>query len=67
VGLERPAGDLDHFDVSAQDAIDAFRELRERAAAAGISMDTDTISLVPVPSLAEAIRFAVTAGSQDAE
>lgn len=67
VGLERPGGELDEFAVRAQDAIEAFHELRDRAAACGISMDTDTISLVPISSLAEAIKTAVTVGSQDAE
>ena len=66
VGFERPGGHLDAFDVTAQDALDAFHELRDRAAASGIAMDSDTIALTPIPALAEAISFAVTTGTQDA-
>jgi CRISPR-associated protein Csb1 len=67
VGLERPGGELDEITVTAQDAVDAFHELRDRAASAGITMHADTIALEPIPDLAAAISFAVTAGSQDAE
>ena len=67
VGLERPNGELDAFAATAQDAINAFHELRDRAIEAGIPMDTDIISLVPMASLAQAIAFAVTTGSQDPE
>ena len=67
LGLERPGGELEEFPVTAQDALDAFHELRDRAAAAGIGMDGDVIALEPTPALAAAIRFAVTSGSQDAE
>jgi CRISPR-associated protein Csb1 len=67
LGLERPGGDIDALDVTAQDALDAFHELRDRAAKGGITMDTDVIALTPIPALAEAISFAVTSGSQDAE
>lgn len=66
VGLERPGGELDEVTVTAQEALDAFHELRDRAASAGITMHSDTIQLEPIPDLAAAIRFAVTAGSQDA-
>ena len=67
IGLERPGGDLDKFSVSAQQALDAFHELQARAAAAGIVMDSDTISLEPMASLRDAIIFAVTSGAQDSE
>ena len=53
--------------MTAQDALDAFDELRERAAKAGIPMDSDTVVLTPTPDLAEAIRFAVTSGTQEDE
>ena len=66
VGLERPDGRLDEFDVTAEDALQAFHELLGRAAQAGIPMDSDIISLAPKKSLEDAIRFAVTSGSQDA-
>lgn len=65
VGLERPTGELDELTVTAQDALDAFGELRDRAADAGIAMDRDTIGVEPMGSLSEAIKFAVTSGSQD--
>lgn len=67
VGLERPGGDVDEIQITAAAALEAFHELRDRAAAAGISMHTDTISLEPVPALAAAIKFAVTSGGQDGE
>ena len=65
LGLELPGGELDELAITVQDALDAFRELRERAAA-GILMDSDTINLEPIASLYEAIRYAVTSGAQDA-
>jgi CRISPR-associated protein Csb1 len=65
LGLERPDGEVDDLAVTAQDALDAFDDLRGRAAAAGIPMETDTVTLEPVPDLAEAIRFAVTSGTQE--
>jgi CRISPR-associated protein Csb1 len=67
VGFERPDGDLDEFSATTQDVIDAFHELRDRATVAGIPMDADTISLVPIPALDAAITYALTVGSQDAE
>ncbi len=65
VGLERPGGQLDRIGVTAQDALAAFSDLRARASAAGIPMDTNTITVQPIASLEEAIRFAVTSGSQE--
>jgi len=67
VGLERPGGELDELSVTTQEALDAFSELCDRASAAGIPMDTDTLSIQPMASLDEAIRFAVTSGSQDGD
>ena len=67
VGLERPGGAIDELPVTAEIALDAYHELRDRAAAAGIAMDSDTIALTPVPALAQAIRFAVTSGTQGDE
>jgi len=64
IGLERPGGDLEQIPVGTQGALDAFNDLRHRTSAAGISMDTDTISVQPIPSLSQAIQFAVTSGSQ---
>lgn len=67
VGLERPGGSVDELAVTAQGVLEAFEELRGRAAAAGIAMEDDVIVLEPVPALAEAIKFAVTSGAQDDE
>jgi len=67
VGLERPGGDLDEFAATPQEALEAFSLLRERAAAAGVVMATDTIELLPTTALDAAVKFAVTSGSQDAE
>lgn len=67
VGLERPGGAIDELLVTAETAFEAFRDLRDRAAVAGITMDSDTVALTPVPALAEAIRFALTSGTQDDE
>jgi CRISPR-associated protein Csb1 len=66
LGLERPGGEMDELTVTPEDALAAFHELRDRSAAAGIVMAGDIIVLEPIPSLAEAIAFAVTSGSQDA-
>ena len=68
VGLERPAGGgVDEIPVTAEAAMEAFFELRDRAAKAGIPMDRDVITIEPVPELAAAIRFAVTSGAQESE
>jgi CRISPR-associated protein Csb1 len=67
IGLERPGGTLDQLAVTTNEALDAFGELRDRAAAAGITMDTDTISIQPTQSLHQAIRFAVTSSAPDGE
>lgn len=67
LGLERPGGEVDDLAVTARDALGAFDDLRERAAAAGVRMETDTVALEPVPELAEAMRFAVISGAQEDE
>ena len=67
LGLERPGGAVDELAVTAQDALDAFDDLRGRATTAGIVMDSDTLALVPMPSLADAIKFAMTSGTQEDE
>ena len=67
LGLERPGGAVDELAVTAQDALDAFDDLRGRATTAGIAMADDTVALVPMPALAEAIKFAVTSGTQEDE
>lgn len=67
IGLERPSGELDELALTTAEALDVFTELQDRASAAGIAMDKDTISVQPMPALKDAIRFAVTSGSQDGE
>lgn len=66
LGLEHPGGDLDELAITARDALDAFHVIRDRAGAAGVSMSSDIISLKPMASLHEAIKYAVTSGVQDA-
>lgn len=67
VGLERPGGGVDELPVTAAGALEAFRELRDLAADAGVAMDSGTVMLEPSPALAAAIRFTVTSGSQEDE
>ena len=67
IGLEQPGGGLDELPVTTREALKAFSELRDRASAAGIPMDQDTISVQPIPSLSEAIRFAVTSSSAEGD
>jgi CRISPR-associated protein Csb1 len=68
VGLERPGdGAVDEIPVTAESALEAFFELRDRAAKAGIAMDRDVIAIEPVPELAAAIKFAVTSGAQESD
>src|SRR5258708_1590836 len=67
IGLELPGGALDSLAVTTQEAVEAFNDLRDRAASAGIPMDNDTVAVEPISSLKEAIRFAATSGSQDGE
>jgi CRISPR-associated protein Csb1 len=69
VGLELPGEGVEpeEIDVTAEAAVAAFHELRDRAAAAGTAMAQDVIALQPGASLATAIRYALTSGSQDGE
>jgi CRISPR-associated protein Csb1 len=60
VGLERAGGSLDELEVSAQQALDAFHELRENAAKQGVEMASDVISVTPNAALAKAIAHSVT-------
>ncbi|WP_214415627.1 type I-G CRISPR-associated RAMP protein Csb1/Cas7g [Sphaerisporangium fuscum] len=57
LAFEQDGDTREQFSVSAADAVEVFHELRDRAAAAGVSMATDAIRLVPMPSLAKAIEF----------
>jgi len=60
LAFERDGGTVEPFAVSVDTAIAAFHDLRDRAAAAGIAMATDTIRLEPTPALAQAIEHTLT-------
>ncbi|MFI6784429.1 type I-U CRISPR-associated RAMP protein Csb1/Cas7u [Micromonospora sp. NPDC050276] len=60
VAFERDGGEWEPLEVSAAQAVEAFVELRDRAAAAGVVMDADVVPVSPTPQLAQAIRFALT-------
>jgi len=67
VGFGLAGGEREPIEVSADEAIAAFQELRDRASAAGIPMATDTIDLTPTPQLRDAIVYALTKASAEAE
>lgn len=60
LAFERDRGETEEFSLSAAELIEVFQELRDRTAAAGLTMTTDTIALEPHTALAKAIDFAVT-------
>ena len=66
IGFEQEGGEVEPFEISAADALGLFRELRDRATAAGIPMATDTVALTPTKPLAQAVRFSLTQASPDA-
>ncbi|WP_017559576.1 type I-G CRISPR-associated RAMP protein Csb1/Cas7g [Nocardiopsis baichengensis] len=59
VALIAPGGP-EPVEINAEQAIEAFTELRERTAQAGLVMSTDTIALTPQKNLAKAIDYALT-------
>jgi CRISPR-associated protein Csb1 len=64
VGLERPGGAVEKWSITAQAALDAYHELRDRAAVAGLPMDSNTITVEPNTGTRNALIHAVTVGSQ---
>jgi CRISPR-associated protein Csb1 len=66
VAFEVAGGGLDAVEVSAGDAIAAFGVLRDRAAAAGLEMAGDVLTVTPTRQLREAMLYARTqaAGSE---
>ena len=60
LAFEKDGGEVEEFTLSASQAIEVFHELRDRAAANGLVMGTETIGLTPFKGLAEAIEHAVT-------
>jgi CRISPR-associated protein Csb1 len=65
IGLELPGGQIEELPVTAQEALDAYHELRQRAAAAGLMMAADTVTITPYGELEKAIKFAIESGSQE--
>ena len=53
-------GVTEPFELSPQGAVELFALAVERAAKEGLPMSTETVELVPSPSLAKAIDFALT-------
>lgn len=60
-------GEPEKITLSADEAIDAFHELRDRAAAAGIAMSSETVRLRPIPGLAKAIEYSTTKAADEGE
>ena len=60
LAFDRDGAGREEFGLTAAEAIAVFSDLRDRAAAAGIVMATDTITLEPIPALAEAIEYSIT-------
>ncbi|MBM0238669.1 type I-U CRISPR-associated protein Cas7 [Micromonospora sp. ATA32] len=67
VFFERDGGKQEPIKASPAEAISAFVTLRDRAAAAGIGMDSDVLAVSPTKQLAEAIRFALASSTADDE
>ncbi|GGO58377.1 hypothetical protein GCM10012287_56400 [Streptomyces daqingensis] len=65
VGLEKAGGEVDAMDVSVEEALAAFHELREQAAEFGVAMSSETVAVEPVPQLAKAIEYAVSQAVDD--
>lgn len=60
LGFEHAGGRIESVNITVADAIAAFCSLRDQAAKAGVTMETDTIAVTPIPALAEAISYSVT-------
>lgn len=54
------------LEIGTAEALEAFAELRERAAEAGLAMSTDTYPLEPQSNLAQAIDFSLTRAEPNA-
>ncbi|WP_019632258.1 type I-G CRISPR-associated RAMP protein Csb1/Cas7g [Actinomadura atramentaria] len=59
IAFEGPDG-AEELQVTADEAVAVFDELRDRTADAGIVMSTETYALTPQPGLAAAIDYALT-------
>ena len=67
VAFEVAGGGREPIAVTAADAIEAFVELRARAAAAGVAAATDVVPITPIKSLRDAIAYARTQATPDEE
>ncbi|MFI7243389.1 type I-G CRISPR-associated RAMP protein Csb1/Cas7g [Streptomyces qinglanensis] len=65
LGLERPGGEVDKLEVSVQQVLDAFHELRDESARLGLEMAENTITVEPIPGLAKALSFSVAQAAAD--
>lgn len=66
VAFELAGGGREPIEVSADEAVAAFQELRDRASVAGLPMAIDTIDLMPTPQLRDAVVYALTKASAEA-
>ncbi|MDQ1711966.1 MAG: CRISPR-associated protein Csb1 [Frankiaceae bacterium] len=67
IGFELAGGTVDALAVTADDAVEAYVDLRDRAAAAGIPMAADSVAVEPIGALRSAVEFAVTSATPDGE
>ncbi|MBX6723820.1 MAG: type I-U CRISPR-associated protein Cas7, partial [Dactylosporangium sp.] len=67
VAFEVAGGGKEPIEVSVDDATAAFLRLRELAAGAGVVMADDVVRVTPIASLREAMAYARTQASSDAE
>jgi CRISPR-associated protein Csb1 len=67
VAFEVAGGVLEPITVSEADAIDAFVQLRAQAAAAGLFMADDLVSVTPTKQLRDAMIYARTQAATDGE
>ncbi len=65
VAFEGDGGEVTPVEVNAAQALEAFCELRERTAAAGLVMADDVVVVEPIASLSAAIEFAVSKASSE--
>lgn len=63
LAFQRDDGTAEEFRLTAAEALAVFRELRDRAADAGLVMARDVIRLEPVPDLLKAIEYSLTKAS----
>ncbi len=67
VAFEADGGGREPVELSAADAIAAFVELRDRAAAAGVPAAADVVTVTPIRSLREAMAYARAQATSDGE